>query len=637
MNNKILLVLLLLIICNIFCSDDLTIVKYPVLVNQDTLFTYQTWFGSFSPLERAKSTTEKIENLLKTKTLSDSIYIVNSEFYTEIFVGNISIMTLIEDDILFENTTIDSLVVSIVDRLTDQLKISDFSSNYFLIVKTFIWSSIILLITFSLIFIIVKFNHKFETILENINQRETIIISFIPKINFKKPLSVCLYFYDGIKLILIIFIIIECMTFLLKIAKLNQVWNYQPLFSSLFSAIILTIISYYIYKLLKLGAIKILLKFNLYKPKILKKMQYKSFSILSEDKLIEFAIILIRILYFGSIVVLLYAYTTLLFSLFSFTKTWAEKLFGYILTPLLNTLKGIVGYLPNVFAIIIIFYIFKFALKLIKTFFDAIQNGSIKLNGFYQDWAKPTYLIIRFLVIIFGLVVVFPYLPGSDSPFFKGISVFLGVLISFGSSSAIANIIAGIVITYMRPFKEGDFIRIADTRGRVIEKTLLVTRIRTIKNLDITIPNSLVLSSHITNFSSIADEKSIILHSEVTMGYDTPWQKVENALIKAALMTDYVLNDPKPFVFHKALDNKYVTYEINIHTHESQIMSKIYSDLHKNIQNVFNEEGLEMVTITYTAIRDGNKKVIPEDYLDKDYEKPGFKLDPITNLIVNKK
>jgi small-conductance mechanosensitive channel len=264
------------------------------------------------------------------------------------------------------------------------------------------------------------------------------------------------------------------------------------------------------------------------KAEIAEKIQYKKISLISEDHLIKTARYIIQAIYIGTLGLLVYAYITLLFSFFRFTQTWAAVLFSYILSPLTSTFKSVINYVPNIFTIAIIIFIFRYALKLVKSFFVAIHkdpDSPLRPRWFYADWAMPTYMIIRFLIIIFALIIIFPYLPGSHSPVFQGITVFLGVLLSFGSSSAIANIIAGIVITYMRPFKINDVVKIAETKGKVIEKSLLITRIRTIKNIDITVPNTIVLSNHITNYSSIAkQETGLILNTTVTMGYDIHWE-----------------------------------------------------------------------------------------------------------------
>ena len=224
-----------------------------------------------------------------------------------------------------------------------------------------------------------------------------------------------------------------------------------------------------------------------------------------------------------------------------------------------------------------------------------------------MEWAEPTYKIVRFLLLAATTIIIFPYLPGSSSPAFKGISIFLGVLFSLGSTSAVANIVAGIILTYMRAFRLGDRVQIADTVGDVIEISLLVTRIRTIKNVEITIANSMVLSSHFVNFSGSLHEDGLILHTTVTIGYDTPWRQVHELLISAAQATDGIVDHPKPFVLQTALDDFYAHYQINAYTRRASEMSSIYSRMHQNIQDKFYEAGVEIMSPHYSTLRDGNR------------------------------
>jgi small-conductance mechanosensitive channel len=223
-------------------------------------------------------------------------------------------------------------------------------------------------------------------------------------------------------------------------------------------------------------------------------------------------------------------------------------------------------------------------------------------------------------------VLVFPYLPGSDSNVFRGVSVFIGVLFSLGSSSAIANMVAGLVITYMRPFKIGDRIKIGDIIGDVMEKNLLVTRIKTPKNEEITIPNSSILSGNTTNYSSLARTEGLIIHTIVTIGYDVPWKQIHQALIDAALRTEKLLKEPHPFVLQTGLEDFYVSYQINAYTKESKMLAHIYSELHQNIQDCCFEKGIEILSPHYRAARDGNMTTIPQSYLPNDYKTPSFNL-----------
>ena len=213
------------------------------------------------------------------------------------------------------------------------------------------------------------------------------------------------------------------------------------------------------------------------------------------------------------------------------------------------------------------------------------------------------------------IAMIYPYLPGSNSGVFQGISVFVGLIVSLGSSTVIGNIIAGLVITYMRPFKIGDRIQLNDTTGNIIEKTPLVTRIRTPKNEVVTVPNSFVMSSHTVNYSTSAREYGLIIHSEVSIGYDILWRKVNELLIDAALNTPGVVDDPRPFVLETSLSDWYPVYQVNAYIKEADKMPQIYSNLHQNIQDKFNEAGIEIMSPHYMAMRDGNETTIPKDDL----------------------
>jgi small-conductance mechanosensitive channel len=270
------------------------------------------------------------------------------------------------------------------------------------------------------------------------------------------------------------------------------------------------------------------------------------------------------------------------------------------------------------------YLVVRYSTKFIEYIFREIEREKLKVKGFYPDWAMPTYSIIRFILYAFMFVLIFPYLPGSDSTVFKGVSVFLGLLVSIGSSSAIGNIVAGLVITYMRPFKTGDRIKVDDVTGDVIEKTLLVTRLRTIKNEIITLPNALILQKNTMNYSTDALQNGLILHTTITIGYGTPWKDIQEALTDAALRTPHILKAPTPFVLQTALNDSYVAYEINAYTDKPNEKDNTYSDLHRHIQDACNERGIEIMSPTYLAARDGNASTIPAQYLEKDYKAPGF-------------
>ena len=287
------------------------------------------------------------------------------------------------------------------------------------------------------------------------------------------------------------------------------------------------------------------------------------FSSQQQMSMLRFAMKAAELLAFG---IVLYFFLPFLFAVIPATRGWSILLVGWILSPLKSILFGFVNYLPKLFNLAVIVFVVRFILKATAKIFDAIGNGTLKIEGFYQDWARPTYSIVRFLIFVLTAIVIFPLLPGSDSPIFKGVSIFLGVLFSLGSTSAVSNLVAGLVITYMRPFRVGDRVKLGEVTGDVIEKNMLVTRLRTIKNEDITIPNTAILSNHTVNYSTSSENLGLILHSTITIGYDEPWEKIHKLLIAAAKRTDGVISARDPFVFQTSLDDFYVSYQVNAFT-----------------------------------------------------------------------
>jgi small-conductance mechanosensitive channel len=238
--------------------------------------------------------------------------------------------------------------------------------------------------------------------------------------------------------------------------------------------------------------------------------------------------------------------------------------------------------------------------------------------------------MVSFLITIAAVVVIFPYIPGSDSAAFQGISVFLGLLFTLSSTAAVTNIVAGIIQTYTGAFRVGDLVKIGDVTGLVIEKRLLTTRVRTFKNEEASIPNGSVLNTNIINYTTLAKEDGLILHTTVTIGYDVPWQQVQDLLIKAALATPDVLHEPRPFVLQNSLGDFSVAYQLNCYTKAAERMPRVYSAIHQQIQDKFNEANVEILSPTFSALRDGNTVTTPPDYLPGDYEVPAFRVNAMT-------
>ncbi len=317
-----------------------------------------------------------------------------------------------------------------------------------------------------------------------------------------------------------------------------------------------------------------------------------------------------KVLRISVITITLFIYAPLMFSFFPWAENVVNLFYGYIEKPIKYVFFGFVDFIPSLFFILIIAFFARYIVRIISEIAHDVEIERFKLKNFHKDWAKPTGKILSILIYALGLILIFPYLPGSGSSAFQGVSIFIGALISFGSTSAISNIIAGIVITYMRPFQIGHRIKIDNIVGDVIEKTILVTRIRTTKKEEVTIPNAKILTGTIVNYSN-EEHEPIILHTTVTLGYDLPWETAEKLLLEAASKTQFILKDPKSFVLQTSLDDYYVSYELNAYTLKPKKMPLIYSEIHKNILIAFNKAGVEILSPSYVAARDGSLTTVP--------------------------
>jgi len=328
-------------------------------------------------------------------------------------------------------------------------------------------------------------------------------------------------------------------------------------------------------------------------------VRFQKFEILRLEQVKALFIGVVRGVRLIVVLVILYVYAHLTLSFFPWTRHLSDEILNYLLVPL-RTMEGwVIDYIPNLIFLVVLAFVTYYLLKFMRLFAQEVEKGTITFPSFYPEWAKPTFKIARFLFIAFIAVVAFPYFPGSQSPAFKGITIFLGVLLSLGSSSTVSNIIAGLDLTYRRAFLKGDWIKIGDLVGQVTRIRLLVTHLKSFKNEEVVFPNALILNSHVTNFSSLAREQGLILHTAVTIGYSTPWRQVHAFLLQAAERTPGLLRSPPPFVLQSALDDFYVRYELNAYTDAPQEMMNIYSELHQNIQDAFNEFEVQIMSPHY--------------------------------------
>lgn len=313
-----------------------------------------------------------------------------------------------------------------------------------------------------------------------------------------------------------------------------------------------------------------------------------------------------------TVLVLLWLYLDFVLDQFVWTRPLGERLLDLLLGPLVAMGRGIVANIPNLLFLAVLFLVIRFILRLLRQFFEAVGRGSITLGGFAPDWAAPTYKMVRFAILAFGLIVAYPYIPGSESAAFKGVSLFIGVVFSLGSSSAIANLIAGYLMTYRRAFKMGDRVRIGDEVGDVSEIRVQATHLRTLKNEELVVPNSLLLSSQVINYSSLAAKHGLILHTTVSIGYENPWRQVEALLLLAAERTPGLLKEPGPFVLQRSLGDFAITYELNVYCGDAHTMPGLYSELHRHILDCFNEYSVPIMTPAYEGDPE-RPKLVPRE------------------------
>ena len=400
-----------------------------------------------------------------------------------------------------------------------------------------------------------------------------------------------------------------------KFDRMKKKYGLWRMVESVAYCLLVIVVQYLLYRFTCWGFAKIGKRITSLKDTKLKSIKIQSYEILNADKQVALLLVLKRIVKYIVILLQLLISLPIIFSIFPSTKGFAMQLLDYFLIPIKKIAFGIIDYIPNLISILVIWYATRALVRLARYIALEIESGKLKLKNFFPEWAMPTFSIVRILLYTFMIAMIYNYLPGSDSGVFQGISVFIGLIISLGSSTLIANLMAGLVITFMRPFRVGDRIKLNDTMGDIIEKTPLVTRVKTPKNEIVTVPNSFVMSSMTTNYSSSAQEYGLIIHSDVTFGYEVPWQQVHQILIQAALATPYIEAEPRPFVLQTKLDDWYVVYQINAYTRHPEQMALIYSNLHQQIQDLFNEAGIEIMSPHFMGVRQAEQVFMPEEYL----------------------
>ena len=402
-----------------------------------------------------------------------------------------------------------------------------------------------------------------------------------------------------------------------KFHQMKREYGIWRMVQNVLYCLLVLVAQFFLYRLTCWGFTKIEKRILRLKDTTLKAIKIQSYEILNTEKQVALLLVASRIVKYVVVILQLLISLPIIFSIFPSTKGFALQLLDYFLIPIKKIAFGVIGYIPNLISIVVIWYVTHSLVRLARYIALEVERGNLKLKSFFPEWAMPTFNIVRFLLYTFMIAMIYNYLPGSDSGVFQGISVFVGLIISLGSSTLIANLMAGLVITFMRPFRVGDRIKLNDTMGDIIEKTPLVTRVKTPKNEIVTVPNSFVMSSLTTNYSSSAREYGLIIHSDVTFGYEVPWEQVYEIMTRAALATQYIEAEPRPFVLQTKLDDWYVVYQVNAYTLHPEKMALIYSELHANIQDIFHKAGIEVMSPHFMGVRQNDQVIMPDEFLQK--------------------
>jgi small-conductance mechanosensitive channel len=356
--------------------------------------------------------------------------------------------------------------------------------------------------------------------------------------------------------------------------------------------------------------------------------RFQGVVLLDPDQAASVAQLGLTVVRFFVILFLLYLYVPLALSSFPATAPFAHRVMPFVMQPLGTIGMAIVHYIPSLITLILIVVVTRWTLHLLRIFMNAVGDGQIKLGSFNPVWAQSTYHLIYILTVLLAIVLVYPFLPGSGSPIFKGVSVFLAALMTFGGRSLVDSLVSGLILTYNCTFEVGDLVRIGDATGHVIELGGFVTVIRTSDNKRVSIPNSIVMDGEIVNISEAADLGGLQLEIDVGVGYETEWRQVYDLLKSAASKTDNIKSDPAPSVDQSSLDDYAVTYALTVTLEDLEKRGGTRSELLENIQDAFNEAGVEIMTPAVRAVRNSVDPAIPEKYVGDSDAPPRSRVNP---------
>jgi small-conductance mechanosensitive channel len=317
--------------------------------------------------------------------------------------------------------------------------------------------------------------------------------------------------------------------------------------------------------------------------------------------------------------VLAYAWLTFVLRRFPYTRPWGESLREFLFSRVSWVALGIVQALPALVTVVLIFIVTRIAVRLSNRLFDAVEKDSLSVPWVHPETAQPTRRLATVILWLFAVAAAYPHLPGSQSDAFKGLSVVVGLMISLGSSGIVNQVMSGFTITYSRGLRVGDFVCIGDVEGTVTHLGTLSTKMRTERREEVTIPNAVVISQMLTNYSRFGGS---VRATSVTIGYDVPWRQVHALLLLAAERTPGIRKEPPPVVRQSKLEDFYVTYTLLVAPEEPHLRMAVFDRLHANIQDAFNEHGVQIMSPHY-EMDPHAAKVVPRDRWNAPPAPPG--------------
>ena len=324
----------------------------------------------------------------------------------------------------------------------------------------------------------------------------------------------------------------------------------------------------------------------------------------------QLAVVPLRLLAWLIALLLVYEWIALVLGLFPYTRPWGETLLGGLLGALGRFGMGILRSVPDLLFVLLIFLVTRFIVRIVRVFFDGVQAGRVSVPWVDDATARPTERLLTAIIWLFALVAAYPYLPGSGSEAFKGIGVFVGLMLSIGASGVVNQAVSGLMLMYTRALRPGEFVQIGDTEGTVTSVGFLTTRVETLRHELVNIPNAVIASTVSRNYSRLAGEGGVRLLTKVTIGYDTPWRQVQAMLQIAAERTSNVVREPPPRVLQTALQDFYVEYTLLVSVMNPAQKFVVLNELHGHIQDVFNEHGVQIMSPNYVA-DPAEAKVVP--------------------------